>query len=135
MHMRTAIIASLAMMAVAACAQAMTPAADNHYVCTPDGFALSAVPDGLHLTGTLDTPTPGYAARYVPEVQGISLISPQGMAPQVISTLEIDMILPADIAATDGSVEIELEKSFAWGIPAITCKKADSVTPESTHTP
>ena len=73
--------------------------------------------------------------RYVPELKAISLIPPQGMVVQVISSVTIDMVLPADVADASGRVDIALEKSFAWGIPAITCTVADSPVSESATTP
>ena len=135
MRKHIAITTAVLLMAVTGCAAAMTPPVSSQYVCTPEGFALAAVSDGLHLTGSLETPTPGYSARYVPELKAISLIPPQGMVVQVISSVTIDMVLPADVADANGRVDIALEKSFAWGIPAITCTVADSPVSESTTTP
>lgn len=115
----------LMLVSLSACAQADENAAsDVAYHCTPEGFTLVSTADGLHLTGRIDTPTPGYTVRYVPEVQGISLIPPMGSVIQVIDHVDIDLVLPHDVAAADGNVEIELEKSYAWGIPAITCTTA-----------
>ncbi len=104
------------------------------YSCA-HGFTLEQTDEGLQLTGVLDTPTPGWRAIYVPQVQGISLIPPQGMVVKVLSTVDVDIVLPFDVVDPDGKVEIELEKPYGWGIPAITCLRADQPLTDQKETP
>ncbi len=124
--------AVLGLWLVASPAMAETGAGDMPvfaYHCA-HGFTLEQTDEGLQLTGVLDTPTPGWRALYVPEVKGISLIPPQGMVVKALSTVDVDLVLPFDVVDPDGKVEIELEKPYGWGIPAISCTRADQPPPQ-----
>lgn len=99
------------------------------YTCAPDGFTLTAVEGGVHLTGQLETPTPGYSAVYAPETRSIRVVAPEGIAVQVISSVTIDLVLPAEVMRSDDSLDITLEKSYDWGISGVTCAAAPPVAP------
>lgn len=95
-------------------------APDNAIACTPAPLMLIPVDMGYNLTGTLEVPVPGYAydlKRFENGDMIITLTPPDGMAAQVISTVNIDTVLPKELLP----IHIALDKTFNWGPDEIIC--------------
>lgn len=81
----------------------------------------------LILTGTLETPTPGYGYTMDHQNDGagneiivLHLSAPPGMAAAVVSKLAIEERFGVDPATKHA--EITIEKKFGWGIDKIICE-------------
>ena len=95
-------------------------APENAIACTPATLMLIPVDMGYNLTGTLEVPVPGYAydlKRFENGDMIITLTPPGGMAAQVISTVNIDTVLPKELLP----IHIALDKTFNWGPDEIIC--------------
>lgn len=93
---------------------------ENAIACTPETLMLIPVDMGYNLTGTLEVPVPGYAydlKRFENGDMIITLTPPSGMAAQVISTVNIDTVLPKELLP----IHIALDKTFNWGPDEIIC--------------
>lgn len=99
-------------------------AALQNYVCAPDGFTLTDTPDGLRLQGIFDAPLPGYRAVWQADRKVLSLVPPDD-APtmQLVSPVHVDVLVDAAKSA-DGTIEIDVEKPYAWGPGALLCSPA-----------
>lgn len=100
------------------------------FSCTPEGFTLAKTESGYSLSGTLETPTPGYGYSFgVPEEVRdghvrvkMTLRGPEGAVIQVISALGI--VWEFQRAADLARLTVEVGKPFTWGPGEISCAPA-----------
>jgi hypothetical protein len=96
------------------------------YTCTPSEFTLTQDGDTYTLAATIDTPTPGFSYEIydVQERRGIihaklKLSGPEGMALQVLDTLQINHAFTQE--GTLHALQISLNKGFNWGPSMVDC--------------
>jgi hypothetical protein len=102
------------------------PPVEAGFVCTP-GFTMTKTDTGYKLSGTLDTPTPGYAYD-IGEAEetgpgtltaALRLTGPDGMVAAVIDSLYINYEFQREDEFS--RLTLAIEKQFNWGPGSITC--------------
>lgn len=91
------------------------------FICTPDTFTLEEKDGAYVLSGTIETPTPGYSYEIEKDGDGhvLRLKAPEGIVIQVIGTLNIlHTFTKAD--AGEG-LTLRFDKSYNWGETAVSC--------------
>lgn len=93
------------------------------FTCAPDTFTLKDKEGGYHLSGAIETPTPGYS--YALEKTGdawtLRLTPPDGMVIQVIDRLEIEHSFAKEEVGE--SLTINFDKTYNWGDTAVQCRR------------
>jgi hypothetical protein len=108
-----------------------SPAANPVYGCTPAGFTLMRSAKGYHLSGVIETPTPGYRFETgVPAADSrgglsvtLKLTPPPGLVPQVLSTLSVDAFFPL-MQSPATQVTVTIDKPYNWGPRTVSCRMA-----------
>lgn len=123
---------SLLCLSHAAAAQDENPAVSAVFHCAPPGFSMTLTETGIHVSGDIPTPTPGYSYDFTPDavdstpesVHGIlSLSPPSARRAEVLTPLHVDEDIDVEAGVDVIRLDIDIDKTYDSGPARISCRK------------